>query len=165
MSECRDGSTGDECDATADCDEVDDVCGGDTGTCRDRVETETCTDDPECSTGLYCASSAGECRDGSTGDECDATADCDEVDDICKGDTAICQDRIVGDPCPEHASCPADAPTCSPAGVCSCIFFVDADSAIDTPTGLDWATAFPACTTGAHDQASRSTSSSTKRWQ
>ena len=91
VGECRDGSNGDRCDTTADCDEEDDICRGDPSRCRDRIEGDSCSGDTECPSGLYCASYIGECQDGSNGDYCDATDDCDEVGDFCVGEPSICE--------------------------------------------------------------------------
>ena len=99
--QCHDGSTGDVCNTTAGCAEDDDICEGTPlAVCHDRGEGDVCTDDTHCPSGLYCAESQSECRDGSTADHCDDTADCDETDDICKGEPdTTCQNRVVDDAC------------------------------------------------------------------
>ena len=103
---CQDGTSGDYCDSTADCDESNDICGGSPGQCRDRVDGDACGGDGECPTGLYCASSVGECRDGSTGDRCDSTLDCDDAEDICAGSPTECRTRVEGDACGTDNECP-----------------------------------------------------------
>ena len=117
---CQDGTTGHFCNSTDDCDEADDVCKGDTPSCQDRIEGEVCAGDTECPAGLYCASSAGECRDGSSGDECDATADCDDLDHQCVGDPMVCTVRELGDDCGVDDDCPDELHCsndhCSPEG-------------------------------------------------
>ena len=108
---CQDGASGDFCDETADCLEADDICRGDPGRCLNRVEPEECAGDNECpaADGLYCASNEGVCRDGSSGDQCDLTADCDVLEDTCKGTPLICDTRVLGDPCvSDDAECPGD---------------------------------------------------------
>ena len=109
--QCHNGSTGDACDTTADCVEDNDICKGTPiTTCWDRAEGDPCTEDAHCPVGLYCAASQSECRDGSTDDHCDTTSDCDELDDICKGEPdTTCQDRIVDDACSgDDDECPGD---------------------------------------------------------
>ena len=112
-TQCQDGTTGDYCNLTSDCDVVEDTCKGEPPACTIRVEDDTCTEDTQCPSGLYCAN--GACQDGSTGDFCDTTADCGEVNDICDG---TCRDRVEGEACGGPTECPAAVAICSAGGVC-----------------------------------------------
>ena len=114
--QCQNGSTGDFCDFTPDCIETNDICKGAPATCQDRVKWDPCAGDTGCPGGLYCANEL--CQDGSTEDYCNATAECDEVDDICKGSLARCLERVEGDSCGGPEECPATVPICSTVGIC-----------------------------------------------
>ena len=113
---CHDGSTGDRCNTTVDCEDTDDVCAGSIATCRDRVEGETCESDAQCPGSLYCAQN--QCQDGTDGDYCNTSADCAQVNDICKGTPLQCQDRAEGDSCDASIECPTSAPICTAVSVC-----------------------------------------------
>jgi len=106
---CQDGATGDYCDNSDHCIEIEDWCNE---TCLERTEGVSCGADEQCPGELYCA--AGFCRDGSTGDPCNNTADCAETTDNCRAGT--CQPREEGsqcdggDPeCPEPLFCSSEA--------------------------------------------------------
>lgn len=104
--------TGDGCETSADCDEVQQICAGSPPTCRDRIEGDGCETDSSCPGDLYCSN--GICQDGSTWDFCDTTADCLEGGDICTGSPPICSCR----PCELGASCGEDT-DCQPGARCS----------------------------------------------